>query len=114
LACPPPRSIWPFSATSTITSIGRATCWPRSGARRPDGELFLVDFRREPGRSPAWLLDHVRAGEAEVQREIVAAGFTLVAADHDLHDNYALRFRRAPEPERQLLREDASIAVEHP
>ena len=62
-------------------------------ALRKDGEILLVDFRREPGRSPAWLLDHVRAGEQVVRDEFERAGFTLLSSDHSLHDNYALRFR---------------------
>ena len=63
-------------------------------ALRPSGQLFLVDYRREVGHSPPWLLAHVRAGEAEVAREIEAAGFTLVIRDESLRDIYALRFRR--------------------
>jgi len=64
-------------------------------ALRDGGELFLVDFIREPGRSPDWVFEHVRASEATVTREILSAGFTLVAAHHDFNDSYALRFRRA-------------------
>jgi len=63
-------------------------------ALRPGGELFLVDFSREPGQSPDWILEHVRAGEAQVTREIEQAGFVLVSKDHDIGINYALRFRR--------------------
>jgi ubiquinone/menaquinone biosynthesis C-methylase UbiE len=63
-------------------------------ALRRDGTLVLVDFSREPGQSPEWILDHVRAGEAQVTGEIERAGFELLAADHDLGINYALRFRR--------------------
>ena len=66
-------------------------------ALRPDGELFLVDFSREPGQSPAWILEHVRAGEAEVVREIESAGFLLLSRDHTIGINYALRFRRSKE-----------------
>jgi SAM-dependent methyltransferase len=73
--------------TPMLASIRRAL--------REGGELLLVDFIREPGRSPAWVFEHVRASEAAVTREIEAAGFTRVAADHDFHDSYALRFRRA-------------------
>jgi len=67
-------------------------------ALRPDGQLFVVDYRREPGHSPAWLLEHVRAGELDVSREIEAAGFTLVFRDESLRDSYALRFRRSAPP----------------
>lgn len=61
---------------------------------RRDGELFLVDFSREPGESPAWILDHVRASEAQVIQEVEGAGFALLTTNHDLGINYALRFRR--------------------
>jgi predicted methyltransferase len=64
-------------------------------ALRPDGELFLVDYARIPGLSPPWLLEHVRAGEDEVVREIQAAGFTLLSRTDDLAPSYALRFRRS-------------------
>jgi predicted methyltransferase len=63
-------------------------------ALRPGGELFLVDFRREPGKMSPALLQHVRADEATVAREIAAAGFVPISADHSLQDSYALRFRR--------------------
>jgi predicted methyltransferase len=64
-------------------------------ALRPAGELFLVDFTREPGLSPAWLLEHVRAGEDAVVKEVEAAGFVLLWRNHDIGVNYALRFRRS-------------------
>jgi len=62
-------------------------------ALRPAGQLFLVDFRREPGASPTWVFEHVRADEAHVIQEVERAGFVLISADHSLHDSYALRFR---------------------
>ncbi|HLU40369.1 MAG TPA: class I SAM-dependent methyltransferase [Planctomycetota bacterium] len=75
---------------STLASIRRAL--------RPGGELFVVDFIRIPGRSRPWILDHVRAGQEEVTREIEAAGFVKVR-DEDtpfLAENYAMRFVKAP------------------
>ena len=69
-------------------------------ALRTGGELFLVDFAREPGLSPAWILEHVRAGEAEVVQEIENAGFVLLSQDHTIGVNYALRFRRSGDPVR--------------
>jgi SAM-dependent methyltransferase len=66
-------------------------------ALRVDGELFLVDFSRVPGQSPAWILEHVRAGEVEVLREIETSGFVLLSSDHSIGINYALRFRRSEE-----------------
>ena len=37
----------------------------------------------------------MRAGEAEVVREIESAGFLLLSRDHTIGINYALRFRRS-------------------
>jgi predicted methyltransferase len=67
-------------------------------ALRPNGRLFLVDYRREPGSSPPWLLEHVRAGEGDVVREVESAGFTLVSRDESLRDSYAVTFRRDAAP----------------
>jgi hypothetical protein len=41
-------------------------------------------------------MQHVRAGEAEVTKEIKAAGFELVGKERFLRVNYFLRFRKAP------------------
>jgi predicted methyltransferase len=65
-------------------------------ALKPDGELIVVDFRRIPGVSSPWVMQHVRAGEAEVTKEIKAAGFELVGKERFLRVNYFLRFRKAP------------------
>ena len=57
---------------------------------------MLVDCRREPGVSRAWIIDHVRAGREVFIGEITAAGFELIQ-EHDvpgLEENYVLRFRR--------------------
>jgi FkbM family methyltransferase len=65
-------------------------------ALRPGGALVVVDFERIPGRSPDWILEHVRAGKSEVIREIEAAGLVLEreVPVTGLSDNYVLRFRR--------------------
>ncbi len=63
-------------------------------ALRPGGELFVVDFSREAGQSPQWILDHVRAGEATVVTELERSGFSLLSSHHGLGINYALRLRR--------------------
>lgn len=65
-------------------------------ALRRDGELMVIDFKREPGKSAAWVSEHVRAGQAEVTAEIEAAGFTLVEELPLLKENYVLRFRLKP------------------
>lgn len=65
-------------------------------ALRPGGELIIVEFTREAGQSAGWVMEHVRAGQAEVTREIEAAGFTLVRREPApfLTQNYVLRFRK--------------------
>jgi predicted methyltransferase len=63
-------------------------------ALRDQGAVFLVDFRREPGRSPAWVFEHVRAGEEVVLREFEAAGFVPLSRDDSLRDSYVWRLRR--------------------
>jgi ubiquinone/menaquinone biosynthesis C-methylase UbiE len=65
-------------------------------ALRPDGELLVVDFKREPGKTAAWITEHVRAGEPEVIAEIEAAGFEKVEELPLLKENYVLRFRLRP------------------
>ena len=75
---------------STMRSIHQAL--------RPGGQIVLVDFRRLPGVSRPWVVDHVRAGEEVFAREIIDAGFELINR-HDLaalQENYILRFRKAP------------------
>lgn len=74
----------------------QATLASLRSALRPGGQLVVVDFIREPGISRPWILDHVRAGMAEVRREIEAAGFEFVEQPPTpfLHENYCLRFRR--------------------
>jgi predicted methyltransferase len=63
-------------------------------ALRPGGELLVVDFKRVPGKTAAWISEHVRAGQEEVTHEIEAAGFTKLEELPLLKENYVLRFRR--------------------
>lgn len=65
-------------------------------AIRPGGSLILIDFDRIPGKSPDWLLDHVRAGREVFRAEIEAAGFewTEEIQLEGLKNNYMLRFER--------------------
>ena len=71
---------------SVLASIHRAL--------RPGGELFVVDYRREPGKSREWILNHVRAGQEEVAREVEAAGFKKAEVPDPLKENYLMRFRK--------------------
>ena len=67
-------------------------------ALRPGGQMVIVDFRRIPGVSRPFILDHVRAGRETFIREITGAGFELTNV-HEvpvLEENYVLRFRRVP------------------
>ncbi|MBI5761911.1 MAG: class I SAM-dependent methyltransferase [Planctomycetes bacterium] len=73
---------------SSLASIHRAL--------RPGGSLIVIDFDRVPGTSRQWVLDHVRAGQDDVQREIESAGFQFVerVPTPFLKENYMLRFKR--------------------
>jgi predicted methyltransferase len=63
-------------------------------ALRPGGELVVIDFKRIPGFSSAWVMGHVRAGEEQVTTEIQSAGFELVQRLDFMQTQYFLRFRK--------------------
>lgn len=63
-------------------------------ALRKNGEIFLVEFKRIPGVSSDWTLNHIRAGQEEFTREIESAGFRKIEEINLLKDNYILRFRK--------------------
>jgi predicted methyltransferase len=74
---------------STLASIHRAL--------RPGGSMFVVDFKRIPGESRDWVLNHVRAAQDVCVQEIRAAGFELLddrLGAGFLKENYMIRFRR--------------------
>lgn len=72
---------------SSLASIRRAL--------KPGGEIVLIDFKRIPGESTQWVLDHVRAGQEVFESEIIAAGFEKTGEVKDmLKENYFVRFRR--------------------
>ncbi len=66
-------------------------------ALRSGGSLWLIDFQRDTN-SPAWVRRHVRAGKAEVLRELSLAGFEMVEELHLLRENYVLHLRARPDP----------------
>lgn len=70
----------------TMSSLHRAL--------RPGGEVFLVDFKRIPGVSSDWILDHVRAGQEVFEREIQSVGFRKMEEIELLKENYFVRFRK--------------------
>jgi predicted methyltransferase len=64
-------------------------------ALRHDGELVVIDFRKQAGRSSEWVMEHVRAARPQVIEEIETAGFRLTQQYDFLRSNYYLRFARA-------------------
>lgn len=72
---------------SMLASIRRAL--------RADGQLVVIDYRKVPGRSSAWVMNHVRTGSAGAIAEIEAAGYRLLEQRDLLEANYYLRFGKA-------------------
>ncbi|HZU34365.1 MAG TPA: class I SAM-dependent methyltransferase [Gemmataceae bacterium] len=71
----------------TLASLHRAL--------KPGGKLIVVDFIREPGKSSAWVLNHVRAGQGVVEKELSAAGFHKVGEIRGLlKETYMIVFTR--------------------
>ena len=71
---------------STMKSLHRAL--------RPGGEVVLVEFKRIPGVSSEWTMNHVRAGQEVFEPEIEAVGFRKVGEVDLLKLNYFARFRK--------------------
>ncbi len=65
-------------------------------ALKPGGALVVVDYERIPGKSSAWVLDHVRLDKQTAIKEIEAAGFRLVEDRPLMQHNYYLRFVKTP------------------
>jgi predicted methyltransferase len=71
----------------TLASLHRAL--------KPGGRLIVVDFIRIPGQSREWVLNHVRAGQEVVEKEIAAAGFRKAAEVKEvLKENYLVVFEK--------------------
>jgi len=65
-------------------------------ALKPGGRVILVDFRRIPGTSSDWVLNHVRAGQEVFEAEIVKSGFEKVEEKPELlRENYFVVFQKA-------------------
>jgi predicted methyltransferase len=69
-------------------------------ALRPGGQLVLVDFHRVEGKSPEWVLGHVRASQEVFSKEIVDSGFKQVGEEKFLKENYFVRFERVKAPQK--------------
>tara|TARA_R110002072_G_scaffold302710_2_gene487592 strand:- start:85873 stop:86292 length:420 start_codon:yes stop_codon:yes gene_type:complete len=76
------------SPNSTLASI--------PDALKPGGMLVVADFKRIPGESREFLLNHVRAGKEVFRSEIESAGFEVVkeADIAGFEENYFLKFRK--------------------
>lgn len=61
-------------------------------ALRPGGSLVIIDFRKRPGFSSAWVMSHTRADRQQVIEEVESEGFRLVEENDMLRTNYFLRF----------------------
>jgi len=72
----------------------QATLLSIHSALKPNGELVIIDFRRDASQSSSWVLDHVRADNQRVITEIEAAGFELTEKLDFMQTQYYLRFRR--------------------
>ena len=73
----------------TMASIRRAL--------KPGGRVIVIDFKRIPGVSSEWVLEHVRAGQEVFEHEITQAGFKRKPAELPvLEENYFMEFELAP------------------
>ena len=64
-------------------------------ALRSGGRLILIDYKRIPGTSAKWMLNHMRAGQEVFEEEITSAGSTKTAEITDLFkDNYFVIFEK--------------------
>lgn len=65
-------------------------------ALRPGGQVVLVEFHREMGKSSDWIMNHVRADQATFVNEIKLAGFEIVDEMKFLKTSYWMRFKKSP------------------
>jgi FkbM family methyltransferase len=75
-------------------------------ALRPGGQVIVIDFHRIEGKSREWVLNHVRAGQEVVEKEIESSGFKKVAEKKLLKENYFLVFEKVQtgkEPQTMLI-----------
>jgi len=63
-------------------------------ALRPGGRVILIDFHRIEGKSSAFVMGHVRAGQEVFVREIKSAGFKVVGEEKFLKENYFVQFEK--------------------
>jgi hypothetical protein len=57
--------------------------------------VVIVDFRRVKGESTDWVMNHVRAGQDVVEKEVTEAGFKKVGEQKRLlKENYLVVFEK--------------------
>jgi SAM-dependent methyltransferase len=61
-------------------------------ALAPGGRLIVVDYARIVGKSPPWLLGHIRASPDVFREEIEQAGFRLIREETFLKENFFFEF----------------------
>jgi predicted methyltransferase len=59
---------------------------------KPGARLVIIDFRKQPGISSNWVMEHVRLNKKGVIQEVRQAGFRLLGEDDFLQANYILQF----------------------
>jgi ubiquinone/menaquinone biosynthesis C-methylase UbiE len=65
-------------------------------AMKPGAKLIVVDFIRIKGQSTDWVMNHVRAGQEVVEKEIAEAGFRKSdEVKSILKENYIVVFTKA-------------------
>ena len=67
-------------------------------ALRPNGQLIIIDFHKDPAVASSWVITHVRADKSTVIKEIQSAGFKYIGEKNILKSNYYLAFRRPALP----------------
>jgi SAM-dependent methyltransferase len=64
-------------------------------ALRKGGKIALIDFKRIPGESSEWIMNHMRAGQEVFEAEIIKSGFKKVEEIDDLlKENYMVIFEK--------------------
>ncbi|MBX7103976.1 MAG: methyltransferase domain-containing protein [Gemmataceae bacterium] len=64
-------------------------------ALKPGGRVVVVDFIRIAGQSSDWVMNHVRAGQDVVEREVAECGFKKTGEKAGiLKDNYIVVFEK--------------------
>jgi ubiquinone/menaquinone biosynthesis C-methylase UbiE/intracellular sulfur oxidation DsrE/DsrF family protein len=87
----------------TMLSIHRAL--------KPGGRVIVIDFHRIPGKSSDWVLNHVRAGQDVVEKEIASCDFKKTDEVKELlKDNYFITFTKPAKADAPSAKVPKSVA----